>query len=780
MGNSVYCFDDFRLDPLARELTRHGEPVGLAASAFDCLVYLIEHRERPVGKDELIAAVWGRADVSDNLLPQTMLRLRRLFGDAGNEQRCIKTIPRVGYRWMLDTAVISQSTHVTASSVPTAGEARAPSLAPSSPRRLRPALLLALLITLALAASYWGWQYRRGASVPPAVRFEHTSAVVLPATVDGPDDWKWLRLGLMDLIANQLRAAKVPTESSQSVLKLLSEAGQAKGAGLASFALVISPHVGADEHGWHVQLDAKSQDGRAWQARSSSANVLEAARAASDLLLAQLGHGTDARQQAGSAQQEYVLRIEAAQLAGHPDLAKALIDQAPAALRGTPDFAYAEADFHCNAGEVERCERGFNQLLKQLPAEQRVLRGKVLTSLWYSYYRKHRYAEGETSLNEAVSLLQGQKDAEALATAYLDRAHLKFLRAELDEAAADLGLARVNYALAGDTVGQSKVDVSMAGIAMQRGQFVQAQLLLEHAYAHYQRMGMRELISTPLQGLVYSHKMLLQFAEELTVTDGYWPLEQKNLQFCDDYVRRALVILRAVALADNGRTAEATAVLQLSLLSSPSEDEPAQRAWTYALLAKWALERGDMPAAQASIAKAMQGSALAQDADRRNYAEASLINIDVLLRAGRNADLQRSVSALQAWMGTLPAADDWLELYLMRAKAAAAWSGGRQAQALAQLKLAMALADKLGVPELIVSVGQPYALALLHEGKLDQALAVSGRLSGWSQTDWRAAWIEACLYRALGQTSAWDAYRSKAQVLAGDRVQLTEPGALAF
>jgi hypothetical protein len=221
-------------------------------------------------------------------------------------------------------------------------------------------------------------------------------------------------------------------------------------------------------------------------------------------------------------------------------------------------------------------------------------------------------------------------------------------------------------------------------------------------------------------------------------------------------------------------------VLQQSLLSSPSEDEPAQRAWTYALLAKWALERGDMPAAQASIAKAMQGSALAQDADRRNYAEASLINIDVLLRAGRNADLQRSVSALQAWMGTLPAADDWLELYLMRAKAAAAWSGGRQAQALAQLKLAMALADKLGVPELIVSVGQPYALALLHEGKLDQALAVSGRLSGWSQTDWRAAWIEACLYRALGQTSAWDAYRSKAQVLAGDRVQLTEPGALAF
>ena len=752
----------------------------MAASAFDCLVYLIEHRQRPVGKDELIAAVWGRVDVSDNLLAQTMVRLRRLCGDAGNEQRCIRTIPRVGYRWMVDTTVMSPSAQAITVADPSAGKVHAASLASSPPRRLRPALLLALLVTLALAAGYWGWQYRRGAVAPPAVRFEHNSAVVLPATVDGPDDWKWLRLGLMDLIANQLRAAKLPTEGSQSVLKFLGEAGQANAAGLASFALVISPHVASDEHGWHVQLDARSQDGHVWQAQSSSANVLDAARAASDLLLAQLGHGTDARQQAGSAQQEYVLRIEAAQLAGHPDLAKALIDQAPAALRSTPDFAYAEADFHCNAGEVERCEQGFGQLLKQLPAEQRVLRGKVLTSLWYSYYRKHRYAEGEASLNEAVRLLQGQKDAEALATAYLDRAHLKFLRAELDEAATDLGLARVNYTLAGDTVGQSKVDVSMAGIAMQRGQFAQAQLLLEHAYAHYQRMGMRELISTPLQGLVYSHKMLLQFTEELAVTDGYWPLEQKNLQFCDDYVRRALVVLRAVALADNGRTSEATAVLQQSLVPSPSDDEPAQRAWTYALLAKLALERGDTSAALTSIAKAMQGSALAQDADRRNYAEASLININVLLRAGRNADLQRSASALQAWMAAAPVPDDWLELYLMRAKAAAAWGGGRQAQALEQLKLAMALADKLGVPELIVGVGQSYALALLHEGKLDQALAVSGRLSGWSQTDWRAAWTEASVYRALGQISAWEAYRSKAQVLAGDRMQLTEPAVLAF
>src|SRR5579859_7791913 len=104
-GATVYCFGEFRLNPLARELTRDGEPLDLAASAFDCLVYLIEHRERPVGRDELISAVWGRTDVSDNLLAQTIVRLRRALGDAGNELGCIKTVARVGYRWMLETTV---------------------------------------------------------------------------------------------------------------------------------------------------------------------------------------------------------------------------------------------------------------------------------------------------------------------------------------------------------------------------------------------------------------------------------------------------------------------------------------------------------------------------------------------------------------------------------------------------------------------------------------------------------------------------------------------------
>lgn len=786
MGNSVFYFDDFCLRPRARELSRNGEPVALAASAFDCLVYLVEHRERPVGKDELISAVWGRDDVSDNLLAQTVVRLRRSLGDAGNEQRCIRTVPRVGYRWTLDTRVAAQE-----SLAAQAANAQLPAIdaadaAPARPRYrqwLRVPLLAVLLLLSAFAAVYLGWRLHQAQPAAAAtMHFDQGTTIVLPAVVNGPGDWNWLRLGLMDMLSGRLREAKVPTENSRNVLNLVNQDGAEKNAAIASFALVVTPKVTLVDNTWRVHLEAKSREGRTWQAESSSSNVLNAARAASDLLLAQLGFGGAARKPGtGNARQEYLLRMEAAQLAGHPELVHELLDKAPPEVRETPEFAFQEAGFHCDEGKTETCERALANLLKQLPADkQPLLRGKVLTTLWYIYYRKHQYAEGVAALTEAIRLLQAQKDNEPLAQAYLDRSHLEFFDGKLDEATADLGLARVNYALAGDTVGQAKVDTSMAQIAMRRGQFDQALPLLQHAYEHEQHMGMRQLVSTSLQGLLVSHKMLLQYADELTTSDEYWPFTQKGMEFCDDNVRRGLVVLRATALADNGRTSEASAVLEQLIAQPKPEDDPALTAWATAMLARFALERGETQAAVAWITKAFADSALEQDDDHRDYVDASLARINILLRAGKRDELRQAVAILQTWAAHRTEQDDWIDIAVMRANAAQAWGEGQPGQALEQLKLAMTKADKLGVPELVVGVGQAYALALLSTGNVDQAVAIGGRLSAWSNVDWRAAWVEACTYRALGQTASWEKSRGKAQALAGDRMQLTEPSVFSF
>jgi len=122
------------------------------------------------------------------------------------------------------------------------------------------------------------------------------------------------------------------------------------------------------------------------------------------------------------------------------------------------------------------------------------------------------------------------------------------------------------------------------------------------------------------------------------------------------------------------------------------------------------------------------------------------------------------------WETHLSVKDDWTHIYVIRAIAAQYWIEGNHDKAVDQFKLAMASAEKLGVPEVIVSVGKSYALMLLDIGHLDQAIAVSGSLSMWSDTDWRAAWVEARVYQALGQTSSWEKSRNKAEQLAGDRL----------
>ena len=101
-----YRFGDLLLDTGTRELTRAGVPVPLQARVLECLACLIANRERAVGRDELVQAVFGRRDVSDAQLAQAVLRARRAVGDDGQAQRSIRTVPRFGFRWVAPVEVL--------------------------------------------------------------------------------------------------------------------------------------------------------------------------------------------------------------------------------------------------------------------------------------------------------------------------------------------------------------------------------------------------------------------------------------------------------------------------------------------------------------------------------------------------------------------------------------------------------------------------------------------------------------------------------------------------
>ena len=759
---TTYRFGAFELQPRARELQQNGAPVELTASAFDCLVYLVEHRERPVGKDELIAAVWGSAEISDNLLAQTIVRLRRALGDNADEQRCIKTLPRVGYRWVMATSIVSDVPPASAE------EGEPVATAPASRwRRLRWAVPLLLL--LMAVGGYGLWRLKGHA----AKAFGQGTAVVLPAQIHASEEWSWLRLGLMDLIVGDLRGAKVPVEGSQTVVNMLDQA-QGDRAPFDAYALVVHPQVTLDNGRWHVQLDVNVHDGSTLHAEAFSDNMLKAAHRANALLLAQLGAGDSDRVTSQDDKEQYLLRMETAQHTGTLKVVQELIDKAPAELRPTPEFAYAKAAYHCGQDEYETCRAELAELLARLPAKtQPTLRGRALAQQWYVYFREHRSAEGVEALGEAIRLLKRQNNTGYLAYAYAQRAELLATLGRFDEAEADFGDARVNYALAGDTAGALGIDESLAGLNMQRGHFAQAIPVIQRAYEQHQRMGMRIYLPPLLEHMVVSQKMLLQHADAFATTEQFWPLDEKFPEFTENVGRHLMLFQRADVLGGIGRSVEASALLEQTLaqIKADPRGEPGLEGTVYTLLAKLALQRGDIAGAQAWIAKALSGL-LKWDGDVHDTADAWLLDALIAQQAKDTQEIRRAVAALKAWSEQLPATDrdDWIAIQLLRAQAVQAQADGHREQSLDRLQQAMNKANRFGVPELIADTGLAYTLALLESGKASEAFVVSGQLSAWGQLDWRVAWAQACVYRAMGQAASWNRYQRKARELAGDRI----------
>jgi adenylate cyclase len=96
----LFVFDDHRIDPIRRELSRNGTPVEVEPRVFDLLMHLIENRHRVVDKNDLITHVWGGRIVSDSALTKAINSARKAIGDNGRAQCLIRTSSRRGYRFV--------------------------------------------------------------------------------------------------------------------------------------------------------------------------------------------------------------------------------------------------------------------------------------------------------------------------------------------------------------------------------------------------------------------------------------------------------------------------------------------------------------------------------------------------------------------------------------------------------------------------------------------------------------------------------------------------------
>jgi len=305
MITATYRFGDFTLAARTRELKRGDMPIAVSPRAFDCLAYLIEHRDRAVGKDELVAAIWERVDVSDTQLGQTVLRARRAVDDDGQTQNVIRTVSRFGYRWVAEVAIehgiqtpvaVPMPPAESHSVTPPVDAEDKPAPAVADPRRrTRLPMWTAFALTLAAVAIAIVLRMSREEKFDdPILSQQRTSAVVLPMRVSASDSDAWLRLGAMDLVAERLRAAGLAVPPSETTVALLHEINDDDAMSqtirhVAPAALIVRGDIAHTGNDWTIDLRAVAADGTTLTAKSAGHDALDGARDASDHLLGRLG-----------------------------------------------------------------------------------------------------------------------------------------------------------------------------------------------------------------------------------------------------------------------------------------------------------------------------------------------------------------------------------------------------------------------------------------------------------------------------------------------------------
>ncbi|MEO5559490.1 MAG: transcriptional regulator [Dokdonella sp.] len=784
-----YRFGAFRLDPATRELHRGSAPVPVPPRAFDCIVYLVQHRERAVGRDELIAAVWGKADISDGLLAQTILAMRRAFDDTGKEQSHVRTVVRFGYHWVAPTSVVDEAPAAPAIAAPNAivepASAILVSSAPAksvrrpsrSPRFLAAIALFAALLTIAAVLALRHEEDPTRAALPGSPA--HAAiALVLPVNVVAGEGSEWIRLGLMDHVATRLRAAGLPVVPSDNVVVLTDAAhraaGNADAAALAVAAganVVIEARAERSDQNWHVRLHTRLGRAPPVDGNGTSGNVLLAAQIAADDLARQLGYAPPAGAAAAidrSGLDALLQEAEAAILNDRLDDARALLARAPATQRDQPEVRLRLAQIDYQAGKFDAAESAFTAIVQSVSVEQdRVLHARALSNLGVIAAMRNNNSVAASRFDEAIALLRGQNAPDVLGKALNGRANIAGAMDQIDLALQAFAEARVAFESSGNLLALALIDSNLAALDMRRERYAEAIPVFRRAADRFATFGVHAAELNALMGVAELQLALLEPAAALTLEPR---LRDLTAQVADPAWRRNGELTCLTVLVANGREQGVKEQLSSLLDAADREDDPVAQARGHALAARLALEHGDAQQAAIDAAKAIDHFAAADDA--REFARAYMLRIEALLAEGDAATASRVAEDLSTFAARAGSAAARLYAELAQARttanpdAAATW----YARAIGE-------ADALRIPLDLREVATAYAQWLIGRGETARASAQAERIAGFATRDFDSALLQVRIHQALGEEALWRSALARAQALAGDRPL---PAALAI
>ncbi|MGI9067604.1 MAG: tetratricopeptide repeat protein [Pyrinomonadaceae bacterium] len=250
----VFRFSDVEVDLSRGCVRRGGEELHLRQQTFQVMIYLLENRERLVTKEELLKNIWKETAVTDDALVQCVMDIRRAIGDNSRRPQFIKTVPKLGYRFVspveedrsqsetADTPEVVPIGHPAetdsnhhdqplanlATALP---PAQTPALDPMAQRRnpRRRAMLLAVagLLVIAVFASAAYFRQKLAGNRQPAADLalpqlpgKKPVAVMYFDNQSGSSDLDWLREGLADMIITDLSRSDKLTLLSRQQLHL--------------------------------------------------------------------------------------------------------------------------------------------------------------------------------------------------------------------------------------------------------------------------------------------------------------------------------------------------------------------------------------------------------------------------------------------------------------------------------------------------------------------------------------------------------------------------------
>ncbi len=211
-GLDRLAFGPFLLDPESGRLSEGERVIPLAPKPFETLLYLARRPGKVVSKTELIEALWPDTYVTEDVLVQSIVEIRKVLGDHAKDPRYVQTLPRRGYQFLETVDVVPPPGSGSGPEGPAVVAhfpvelVRPPSPSPERGHARRWAAGAIVLALFSLGA----WMMWRGrAPVPSASPAEGPAAegslVVMPVRIDEAQPQSaWLRQGLAEMIRSQL------------------------------------------------------------------------------------------------------------------------------------------------------------------------------------------------------------------------------------------------------------------------------------------------------------------------------------------------------------------------------------------------------------------------------------------------------------------------------------------------------------------------------------------------------------------------------------------------